>query len=136
LADKWKAGPRAYLGLSIADFPNLFTITGPSSPSVLSNMVYSIEQHVDFVTKAIKYMRDHGYDAIAPAISAEDEWAAHVDEVTSATLYPAADSWYIGANVPGKPRVFMVYPAGLQVYLDHCDQVVADGYKGFELTRV
>lgn len=136
LADKWKAGPRAYLGLAIADFPNLFTITGPSSPSVLSNMVYSIEQHVDFIAEAIEYMRENGYDTIAPTISAEDEWAEHVDEITSATLYPAADSWYIGANVPGKPRVFMVYPAGLGAYLDHCDQVVTDGYEGFDLTRV
>ena len=136
LADKWKAGPRAYLGLTIADFPNLFVITGPSSPSVLANMVYAIERHVDYVTEAIRFMRDHSYDAIAPTITAEDEWVAHVDELTSPTLYPAADSWYMGANVPGKPRVFMVYPAGLQAYLDHCDQVVADGYKGFELTRV
>ena len=111
-------------------------ITGPSSPSVLANMVYAIERHVDFVTEAIRFMRDHGYDAIAPTIAAEDDWVAHVDELTSATLYPAADSWYIGANVPGKPRVFMVYPAGLQAYLDHCDQVVAAGYDGFELTRV
>ena len=135
LADKWKAGPRAYLGVSIADFPNLFTITGPSSPSVLANMVYAIERHVDFVTDAIEYLRDHNYDAIAPTISGEDEWVAHVEELTSPTLYPAADSWYIGANVPGKPRVFMVYPAGLGAYLDHCDQVVANGYEGFEFTR-
>jgi cyclohexanone monooxygenase len=135
LADKWKAGPRAYLGVSIAGFPNLFTITGPSSPSVLANMVYAIEQHVDFVTEAIRYMREHDYDAIAPTIADEDEWVAHVDELTRPTLYPAADSWYIGANVPGKPRVFMVYPAGLAAYLDHCDDVVADGYKGFELIR-
>ena len=135
LADKWKAGPRAYLGVSIADFPNLFTITGPSSPSVLANMVYAIERHVDFVTDAIEYLRDHDYDAIAPTISGEDEWVAHVEELTSPTLYPAADSWYIGANVPGKPRVFMVYPAGLEAYLDHCDQVVANGYEGFEFTR-
>jgi cyclohexanone monooxygenase len=135
LADKWKAGPRCYLGLSVADFPNLFTITGPSSPSVLSNMVYSIEQHVDFITDAITHTRGLGYDAIAPTIAAEDEWVAHVDELSGATLYPNADSWYIGANVPGKPRVFMVYPGGVEAYLDHCDQVVANGYKGFELSR-
>jgi cyclohexanone monooxygenase len=98
-------------------------------------MVYAIEQHVDFVSAAVNYMREHDYAAIAPTVSAEDEWVAHVEEVTRPTLYPAADSWYIGANVPGKPRVFMVYPAGLGPYLDYCDQVVANGNKGFELTR-
>jgi cation diffusion facilitator CzcD-associated flavoprotein CzcO len=135
LAEKWKAGPRSYLGLSIAEFPNLFTITGPSSPSVLTNMVYSIERHVDYVSDIVRYLRDEGYQAITATIAAEDEWVAHVDELANATVYPLADSWYIGANVPGKPRVFMAYPAGVQAYLDHCDEIIAKGYEGFELSN-
>ncbi|MEV5848567.1 NAD(P)/FAD-dependent oxidoreductase [Streptomyces sp. NPDC051985] len=134
LADKWKAGPRSYLGIAVAGFPNLFTITGPSSPTVLSNMIISIEQHVDFVTDAVKHLRDNGYEAIDPTVEAEDAWVAHVDEVARTTLYPTADTYYNGANVPGKPRVFLAYVGGVGAYRDHCDRVVAGGYEGFTLT--
>jgi cyclohexanone monooxygenase len=133
LSDRWKAGPRSYLGIAVADFPNLFTITGPSSPSVLSNMAVSIEQHVDFVTDAVEHLRDNGYAAINPTVEAEDEWLAHVEEVGNATLYPIADSWYVGANVPGKPRVLMAYIGGVGAYRERCNQIAANGYEGFQL---
>jgi cation diffusion facilitator CzcD-associated flavoprotein CzcO len=131
LAEKWGEGPRSYLGLSIAGFPNMFTITGPSSPSVLSNMMVSIEQHVDWITDCVRWMRDHGVDEIDAAQEAEDDWVRHVEEVGNATLYPTADSWYMGANVPGKPRVFMAYIGGVGVYRQRCDEVAAKGYEGY-----
>ncbi|MHA6626385.1 flavin-containing monooxygenase [Pseudonocardia sichuanensis] len=135
LTDRWSEGPRSYLGIAVADFPNLFTITGPSSPSVLSNMAVSIEQHVDFVTDAVAHLRDGGYAAINPTVEAEDEWLAHVEEVGNFTLYPVADSWYVGANVPGKPRVFMAYIGGVGSYRERCDRIAANGYEGFQLIR-
>jgi cation diffusion facilitator CzcD-associated flavoprotein CzcO len=135
LTDKWSAGPRSYLGIAVAGFPNLFTVTGPSSPAVLSNMVVSIEQHVDFITDAVRYLKDHGYAALDANVKAEDEWVAHVDEVAHYTLYPTADTYYNGANIPGKPRVFLAYAGGVGVYRDYCDQVVAKGYEGFDLIR-
>jgi cyclohexanone monooxygenase len=104
LKDAWSAGPRTYLGLMVAGFPNLFLVTGPGSPSVLCNMAVAIEQHV--------------------------EWVAHVNEVANATVYPLANSWYLGANVPGKPRVFMPYIGGFPVYRDKCNEVAAKGYEG------
>jgi cyclohexanone monooxygenase len=131
LQDKWHAGPRTYLGIQVAGFPNLFTITGPGSPSVLSNMVTSIEQHVEWVADAIAAMRAEGLSTMEPTVEAEDEWTAHVDEVGHMTLYPTADSWYMGSNVPGKPRVFMPYIGGVGVYREKCDQVAANGYEGF-----
>ncbi|MER6978748.1 flavin-containing monooxygenase [Streptomyces carpinensis] len=133
LRDKWAEGPRSYLGLAVAGFPNLFTITGPSSPSVLSNMIVSIEQHVDWITDCIAYLREHDIAAIEPTADAEDGWVAHVEEVGNATLYPTADSWYMGSNVPGKPRVFMAYIGGVGVYRQRCDEVAAKGYQGFTL---
>ena len=133
LREKWAAGPRAYLGLAIAGFPNLFTITGPGSPSVLSNMIVSIEQHVDWIADCLAYLRAHHLGAIEATAEAEDEWMAHVEEVGHATLYPAANSWYMGANVPGKPRVFMPYVGGAPVYRAICDEVAANGYEGFVL---
>jgi cation diffusion facilitator CzcD-associated flavoprotein CzcO len=135
LRDKWAEGPRTYLGLGIAGFPNLFTITGPSSPSVLSNMMVSIEQHVDWITDCLAYLREHGIPAIEPTVEAEDEWVRHVEEVGNTTLYPTADSWYMGSNVPGKPRVFMAYIGGVGTYREKCDDVAAKGYEGFELAR-
>jgi cation diffusion facilitator CzcD-associated flavoprotein CzcO len=133
LREKWGEGPRTYLGLAVAGFPNLFTITGPSSPSVLSNMIVSIEQHVDWITDCIAYMREHDIAEIDATVEAEDAWVEHVEEVGNMTLYPTADSWYMGSNVPGKPRVFMAYIGGVGVYREKCDDVAAKGYEGFAL---
>ncbi|MCI0546202.1 MAG: hypothetical protein L0027_02845 [Candidatus Rokubacteria bacterium] len=134
IQQKWAAGPRTYLGLAIAGFPNLFIITGPGSPSVLSNMIVSIEQHVDWIAACIAYLRERDDAAIEATVEAEDRWVAHVNEVGHATLYPRANSWYMGANVPGKPRIFMPYIGGVGVYRQECADVAAKGYAGFALT--
>ncbi|MEA2839727.1 MAG: hypothetical protein QOF41_1057 [Methylobacteriaceae bacterium] len=131
LRQKWEAGPRTYLGLAIAGFPNLFLVTGPGSPSVLSNMIVSIEQHVDWIAGCIAHLRENGRERIEPTVAAEDSWVDHVNEVGHMTLYPQANSWYMGANVPGKPRVFMPYIGGVGVYRQKCDEVAANGYEGF-----
>jgi len=133
LKEKWAEGPRTYLGLAIAGFPNLFTITGPLSPSVLSNMVVSIEQHVEWVSDCIAYLREQRLAEVEATVEAEDAWVEHVAEVGSDTLFPSADSWYMGSNVPGKPRVFMAYIGGVGVYREKCDDVTAEGYDGFAL---
>jgi cation diffusion facilitator CzcD-associated flavoprotein CzcO len=133
LSQAWAAGPRTYLGLAVAGFPNLFLITGPGSPSVLSNMIVSIEQHVDWIADCIAYLRERGSARIEATPEAEDRWVAHVNEVGHATLYPRANSWYMGANVPGKPRVFMPYIGGVGTYRQICDDVAAKGYAGFTL---
>jgi cyclohexanone monooxygenase len=133
LTDKWAHGPRTYLGLQTAGFPNLFMITGPQSPSVLSNMVVSIEQHVDWVADCLEHLRDRGIDRIEPTVEAEDRWVEHVAELAADTLYPRATSWYVGANIPGKPRVFMPYVAGCGQYRREAEDVVRRGYAGFEL---
>ena len=132
LKEKWNAGPRTYLGLQTAGFPNLFTISGPGSPSVLTCMITSIEQHVDFIADAIVYMREHGQQCMEPNIAAEDVWVDHVNAVAGGTLLNNCNSWYLGANVPGKPRVFMPY-LGFPAYAEKCRQVVANGYEGFKL---
>jgi cyclohexanone monooxygenase len=134
LKDKWDSGPRTYLGLMVSGFPNMFIVTGPGSPSVLSNMVVSIEQHIDWITDCIAAMGQRQMDAIEATEAAEEMWVAHVNEVANMTLYPQANSWYIGANVPGKPRVFMPYPGGVNVYRDFCKDVVAKGYEGFVMS--
>jgi cyclohexanone monooxygenase len=134
LRDKWEAGPRTYLGVATAGFPNLFTITGPGSPSVLVNMMVAIEQHVDWVADCITYLRKRGLASIDATLEAEDRWVDHVNEVANLTLFPHANSWYMGANVPGKPRVFMPYIGGLPRYSEICDEVAADDYRGFTLT--
>ena len=131
LNDKWAAGPRTYLGLGVNEFPNLFLVTGPGSPSVLSNMIVSIEQHVDFITDMITYMQENEHETFEADLAAEDQWVDHVNEVASATLFPKAGSWYMGANIPGKPRVFMPYAAGVGPYREVCDGVAAAGYQGF-----
>jgi cyclohexanone monooxygenase len=131
LREKWTEGPRTYLGLMVAGFPNLFTLTGPGSPSVLSNVVASIEQHVEWIADCLVHMRERGLATIEATVEAEDAWVDHVREVAEATLYPLANSWYIGANVPGKPRVFMPYVAGVVPYRKRCDAVAAAGYEGF-----
>ena len=133
LKEKWAAGPRTYLGLSVAGFPNLFMITGPGSPSVLSNMIVSIEQHVDWIADCVTYMRAHGRARIETTLDAQDAWVDHVNEVGNLTLYPRANSWYMGANVPGKPRIFMPYIGGVGVYRQKCDEVATKGYEGFVL---
>jgi cyclohexanone monooxygenase len=133
LRERWAGGPRTYLGLAIAGMPNMFLITGPGSPSVLSNMVLSIEQHVDFVAGAIAYLREHGLDCIEATEEAEAAWVQHVADLANATLYPRASSWYVGANIPGKPRVFMPYVAGCGTYRRECEAVVERDYAGFSL---
>jgi cation diffusion facilitator CzcD-associated flavoprotein CzcO len=133
LREKWVAGPRTYLGLAIAGFPNLFIVTGPGSPSVLVNMLVAIEQHVDWVADCIAYLKERDLAAIQATEDAEDAWVEHVNEVANLTLFPTANSWYVGANVPGKPRVFMPYIGGLPRYTEVIDSVASDGYRGFEL---
>ena len=136
LNEKWAEGPRTYLGLMSAGFPNLFVITGPGSPSVLSNMIVSIEQHVDWIADCVSYMRGHGFAAMEAERDAEDKWVDHVNEVAHGTLYPQANSWYMGANIPGKPRIFMPYIGGVGVYRQICNEVAAKGYEGFQMTAV
>lgn len=133
LREKWVDGPRSYLGLGISGFPNLFIITGPGSPSVLSNMMVSIEQHIEWITDCVEFVRDRGIEAIEATADAEEDWVEHVNELASGTLYPKADSWYIGANIPGKPRVFMPYVGGVGTYRQKCDEVAERGYEGFTL---
>jgi cyclohexanone monooxygenase len=134
LRDKWGAGPRTYLGLGVAGFPNLFTISGPGSPSVLTNMIMSIEQHVDWIADCLAYLRSGGYARIEPTPEAEDAWVEHVNAIAGATLYPTCNSWYLGANVPGKTRVFMPL-IGFPPYVEKCNEVAARGYEGFALGR-
>jgi len=135
LADMWAAGPRTYLGLQVAGFPNLFTMTGPGSPSVLCNMPVAIEQHAEWIADCIAHMRRKGVQAIETTEEAMEGWGAHVNEVANATLLPkATHSWYLGANVPGKPRVFMPYAGGMVRYRETCAEVAANGYAGFVLS--
>jgi len=134
LREKWAAGPRAYLGIACAGFPNLFLVTGPGSPSVLSNMVTSIEQHVDWITDAIAHARERGIARFEASRAAEDAWVEHVNVVAHYTLYPHTDSWYTGANIPGKPRIFMPYIGGVGAYREHCAKIAAKEYEGFVLT--
>ncbi len=135
LREMWAEGPRTYLGIAVAGFPNLFMITGPGSPSVLSNMIVSIEQHVDWIADCLTYLDRHGHATIEPTADAQEAWVRHVNEVGHMTLYPLAPSWYMGANIPGKPRIFMPYIGGVGVYRQTCDEVAAKGYEGFALGR-
>jgi cyclohexanone monooxygenase len=133
LKDKWSAGPRTYLGLATAGFPNLFIITGPGSPSVLTNMLPSIEQHVDWIADCLAALRARGVTRIEADEAAEDAWVARVNAIAGATLFPSCNSWYLGANIPGKPRVFMPH-LGMPAYVKTCEDVAAAGYAGFTLT--
>lgn len=133
LREVWAEGPRTYLGLAVAGFPNLFCICGPQSPSVASNMVVSIEQHVDWIAECIDWVDRQGIVAIEPSVAAQDGWVDHVRRVAERTLRVRGDSWYLGANIPGKPRVFLPYIAGVGAYRARCDEVAANGYHGFEL---
>jgi cation diffusion facilitator CzcD-associated flavoprotein CzcO len=131
LRDAWGAGPRTYLGVSTAGFPNLFLVCGPGSPSVLSNMVASIEQHVDWISDLIAHAGNAGCTGVEASRAAQDAWVEHVNEVAGATLYPSCNSWYLGANVPGKPRLFMPYAGGFPAYRARCAQIASGGYEGF-----
>jgi cyclohexanone monooxygenase len=131
LKDKWREGPKTYLGLTMAGFPNLFTVTGPGSPSVLTNMLPSIEQHVDWIADCLAAVRAKGATVIEAEKQAEEAWVGHVGEGAANTLRSTCSSWYVGANIPGKPRVFMPYIGGLPAYIERCEAVVAKGYEGF-----
>ena len=133
LKDKWKDGTRTYLGLMVHGFPNFYTITGPASPSVFSNMMVSIEQHVELIGTILSHLRDNHKSAIEATKEAEDFWVEHNNEAGAATLYPLANSWYMGSNVPGKPRVLMPYIGGVGVYRQECDEIVADNFRGFTM---
>ncbi len=135
LRDKWQDGPRTYLGLTTHGFPNLFLITGPQSPSVLTNMPVSIEQNVEWITGLIQYLRSHDLDVAEPAKEAEDKWVAHHEEMTSATLLLGTDSWWVGANIPGKPRTVYPYVGGIGPFRAICQEVAEQGYEGLVLTR-
>ena len=133
LRDKWAEGPRSFLGLSSSGFPNLFTITGPGSPSVLANMIPGIEQHVNWIGDCLDYMRRNGHASIEATTEAEEPWHLRVQELANQTLWNACDNWYQGANIPGKPRVFMPYVDWVD-YVAQCEQVVQDSYRGFTLS--
>jgi cation diffusion facilitator CzcD-associated flavoprotein CzcO len=135
LNEKWAEGPRTYLGVATHGFPNMFMITGPQSPSVLSNMPVSIEQHVDWIADCLKYMSDHKIDKVEPLPEAEDDWVDHHIQVTQATLLPMANSWWVGANIPGKPRNLYPYVGGVGYYKNICDEVAAHGYDGFGMAK-
>ena len=132
LKDKWSEGARTWMGLMVEGFPNLFTITGPGSPSVLTNVIVAIEQHVDWIARCLAHMQTRGVEVAAPTRVAEDAWVAHASEVAGKTLFASANSWYTGANIPGKPRVFLPYIGGLGTYTGLCEAVVADGYRGLK----
>ena len=131
LEDEWAAGPKTYLGLMMADFPNLWTVTGPGSPSVLSNMMVSIEQHVDWICDCLDWLDASDHQTIEAEREAQEAWVSHVQEVAEGTLFPKGGSWYLGANVPGKPRIFMPYAAGVGPYRIICDEVAEADYRGF-----
>ena len=135
LAEKWEGGPATYLGLMVAGFPNMFIITGPGSPSVKTQMIVAIEQHMDWIGDCLVAMKTRGMHRIEPSPDAERDWVRHVNEVADRTLYPLANSWYVGANIPGKPRVFMPYVGGFAGYKLKCDAVAANDYEGFSMSR-
>jgi len=133
LAEKWRAGPRAYLGIASVGFPNLFMITGPGSPSVLASMIQAIEQHVDWLADCIGHMRDVGATSIEPTPRDEDAWVEHVNDVSTVSLRSTCSSWYVGTNIAGRPRVFMPYIGGFPVYVQKCNEVMSGGFDGFVL---
>ena len=133
LREAWHAGPRTYLGLEIPGFPNLFTVSGPGSPSVLTNMMVSIEHHVNWIADCIGYLRDNGKQTIEALPESADMWVDYVNAVAAFTVYPEANSWYLGANIPGKPRIFMPL-IGFPPYVEQCTAIAEKGYEGFALT--
>src|ERR1700722_8383715 len=134
LKQEWEHGPRTYLGLMCAHFPNMFMVTGPGSPSVLSNMHVSIEQDVNWISDCVGWLREHGIARMEATQEAQDNWVLHGIEVANKTLYPKAASWYMGANIQGKPRVFMPYIGGVNTYREKCTEIARGGYTGFRLT--
>ena len=133
LKEKWSEGPKTYLGLQVAGFPNMFMITGPGSPSVLANMPVAIEQHIEWIADFLEYLREQGIETAEADLDAETSWGSHVNEIGEGTLYMLANSWYLGANIPGKPRVFMPYADGLGTYRERCNEIAENGYEGFIL---
>ncbi|MEZ5849370.1 MAG: NAD(P)/FAD-dependent oxidoreductase [Hyphomicrobiaceae bacterium] len=134
IKDKWANGPQTYLGIMVAGFPNMFMVTGPQSPGVKSQMIFSCEQHVDWIANAIRHVGERQSRRIEATREAEIAWVAHNNEVANSTLYVMANSWYMGANIPGKPRVFMPYVGGVTSYVQKCNEVVANDYEGFKLS--
>jgi len=135
LSDAWSAGPRNHLGLQVAAFPNLFMVTGPGSPSVLTNMLASIEQHVEWISDCIAYMKKQNYTTIESPEASVASWVNENNAEADKTLLPTVPhSWYLGANIPGKPRMFMPYTGGLDKYRTICQKVADDNYKGFVLS--
>jgi cyclohexanone monooxygenase len=135
LRDDWKHGPRTYLGLAVDGFPNLFIVSGPGAPAVLANMVLHAEAHVNWIADCISVLDENGYAAVEAHVDAVNLWIAECAARAEATLFPKADSWYMGANVPGKPRVFMLFVSGFAIYNDICAEVAAAGYSGFNLIK-
>ena len=134
LSEHWAEGPLNYLGLMMNGFPNLFTITGPGSPSVLSNMIVAIEQHVDFISDLLIFMRQNGKRNFEATRQAEIDWVQQVNGIAEQTLYTSGcNSWYLGANIPGKPKIFMPY-IGYPSYVEKCDEIAADNYRGIEFS--
>jgi len=131
LAEKWAEGPKTYLGLCIEGFPNLFTVSGPGSPSVLSNMIITIEQHINWIMDCLDAMSQRSASMIEATLEAETNWVRSGNEIAAGTLFPTCNSWYLGANVPGKPRIFMPYVGGFPNYVAVCQQVADQDYPGF-----
>ena len=136
LKEKWSEGPKTYLGLLVSGFPNMFMITGPGSPSVLCNMPVAIEQHIEWISGFIEFLDENGIKTAEPGINYESAWVSHVNEVAEPTMFMLANSWYLGANIPGKPRVFMPYAGGLGTYREKCNEIADNGYEGFILSAV
>jgi cation diffusion facilitator CzcD-associated flavoprotein CzcO len=134
LGSAWEAGPRTYLGLGTTGFPNLFIIAGPGSPSVLANVIVAIEQHVDWLATCLDHMRQNRFESIEACLEAQNAWVEHVNAVAAKTVYTQCNSWYLGANILGKPKVFMPL-IGFPAYVDKCNEVAARGYEGFMLPR-
>ena len=134
LRSKWLDGPKTYLGMMVSDFPNLFMITGPQSPGVKSQMILSIEQHVDFIHDLITHKKGNNYNQVNANSENQDEWVNHNNEVANATLYPLAHSWYNGDNIVGKKKGFMPYVGGVANYKNICDEKVRNNYEGFEFS--
>jgi cation diffusion facilitator CzcD-associated flavoprotein CzcO len=131
LSDKWEWGPSTYLGIMVSNFPNLFILSGPGSPSIRSNGFLAAEQHAEWLTELVLFMRWSGFDVVEPTPEAEEAWTTHVASVADGTLLTRDDTQYVGANVPGKPRVFLAYAGGLVIYRMVCDSVTERGYQGF-----
>ncbi|MYE54678.1 MAG: NAD(P)/FAD-dependent oxidoreductase [Chloroflexi bacterium] len=133
LKEKWSEGPKTYLGLQVSGFPNMFMITGPGSPSVLCNMPVAIEQHIEWISEFIEFLDENGIETAEAGINYESAWVSRVNEVAEPTMFMLANSWYLGANIPGKPRVFMPYAGGLGTYREKCNEIADNGYQGFIL---